>query len=221
MKELSLDDRPREKLLRLGAQSLGDNELLALVLGSGIRTRSTLAVANSLLEVVGGLHGLMRSGADQLVGVPGVGPARAAQVLAALELGRRALVRPIERTRVLSPQDVAALLLPRFGSRPVEHFGVVLLDAKHHVLRLKVLSVGTVDASFGHPREVFREAAAATAAAIVVFHNHPTGDPEPSDDDLVLTRRLVAAGEIMGIPVIDHLILGERTFCSLRQRHLL
>ncbi|MBI4476672.1 MAG: DNA repair protein RadC [Acidobacteria bacterium] len=218
MKGLAADDRPREKLLRLGATSLGDNELLAIVLGSGIRARNSLAVANSVLDAAGGLHGLLRSGWDDLRRVPGVGTARAAQVLAAVELGRRTLLRrPSEREPVKTPRDLAEMLLPQFGSKTVEHFGVVMLDKKHHVLRIRVLSVGTLDASLVHPREVFREATAASAASIVLFHNHPSGDPAPSRDDVLLTRRLATAGDIMGIPVVDHLVLGDGSYVSFRE----
>lgn len=218
MKGLATEDRPREKLLRLGPASLGDNELLAIVLCSGVRARSSLTVANGVLDAAGGLHGLMRSGWDDLRRVPGVGAARAAQVLAALELGRRTLVRrPAAREPIKSPRELALMLLPQFGSKAVEHFGVVMLDTKHHVLRIRVLSVGTLDASLVHPREVFREATAASAASIVLFHNHPSGDPTPSPDDVLLTRRLATAGDIMGIPVFDHLVLGDGSYVSLRE----
>jgi DNA repair protein RadC len=155
---------------------------------------------------------------DELRRVPGIGAARAAQLIAAVEAGRRTLVRrPHERPQIIVANDAAELLLPQFGSRAVEQFGVVLLDTKHRVLRITVLSVGTLDASIVHPREVFREAASGGAAAIVLFHNHPSGDPTPSDDDFALTRRLVRAGELMGITVLDHLILAETRFCSLTE----
>lgn len=218
MKELSPDDRPREKLLRHGASALGDNELVALVIGSGCRRTSALAVANELLATCGGLHGLLRSTCDELALVVGVGRARAAQVAAALELGRRTLTHgPNARIQVRTPRDVAAHLMPAFGSRSVEHFGVVLLDSKHRVLRTTVLAIGGLNATVVQPREVFREAALGAAAAIVVFHNHPSGDPSPSPDDVELTRRLVAAGTLMGIDVVDHVIVGDVRYCSFRE----
>ena len=210
-------DRPREKLGRLGAASLGDNELLALVLGSGTRRAGALALANLVLEAAGGLHGLAALGSGDLQRIPGVGEAKAAQVLAAVELGRRTLLRqPAGRPQFLTPAEVARYLLPEFGARPVEQFGVVLLDTKHRLIRTTVLTVGTLDRSVVHPREVFREAASARAAGIVLFHNHPSGDPAPSADDLSLTRRLAAAGELMGIDVLDHVILTATRFVSLR-----
>ena len=211
-------DRPREKLGRLGAAGLGDNELLALVLGSGTRRVNALALANLVLEAAGGLHGLPACGHDELQRIPGVGEARAAQVLAAVELGRRTLRRqPDDRPQLLTPGEVAMHLLPEFGARPVEQFGIVLLDTKHRLIKTVVLTVGTLDRSVVHPREVFREASAARAASIVLFHNHPSGDPTPSADDLSLTRRLVAAGELMGIDVLDHLVLTSTRYVSIRE----
>src|SRR3954469_2636353 len=216
MKAVAPHDRPREKLERLGAAALGDNELLALVLGSGSRELDALALANRLLEQSGGLHGLTRTGPDALRDIVGIGRARAAQVLAAVELGRRTLVRGAdERPRLNSPRHLAAYLLPLYGAHAVEQFGIVMLDTKHRVIRTKILSVGSLDTTVVHPREVFREAAAAAAAAIVLFHNHPSGDPTPSTDDLVLTTRMVNAGDIMGIEVIDHIVLADQRYYSL------
>ena len=218
MKCLAAHDRPREKLDRLGAAALGDNELLAIVIGHGVRRMSVLAVANLVLTTANGVHGLARATVSQLARVTGVGQARAAQILAAVELGRRTLTRaPAARVQFASPRDVAAYLMPRYGARAVEQFGVVLLDTKHRVLKTTVLSIGTLDASLVHPREVFREATSGGAAAIVLFHNHPSGDPTPSRDDLALTTRLVEAGEVMGIDVIDHVVLADARYCSFKE----
>jgi DNA repair protein RadC len=217
MKSVAPYDRPREKLERLGPSALGDNELLAVVLGQGRANASALDLANSILAR-GGLRGLLRMREGELRTVPGIGSARAAQVLAAIELGRRALTRLDEdRPRLAAPRQVAEFLLPQFGNRPVEQFGVVLLDTKHRLVRTTVLSIGTLDASIVHPREVFREATLAGAAALVLFHNHPSGDPEPSDDDRRLTERLMAAGVLMGIHVLDHVILADVRYYSFRE----
>ena len=216
MKGVSPHDRPREKLERLGASALGDNELLALVLGSGSRRSDALTLANRLLEHAGGLHRLSRAAAGELQHVAGIGRARAAQVLAAVELGRRTLIRTGEnRPRLTTPRQLAAHLLPQYGAAVVEQFGIVMLDTKHRVIRVKILSVGSLDGTVVHPREVFREATAASAAAIVLFHNHPSGDPTPSPDDLILTTRMASAGDIMGIDVLDHLILADQRYFSL------
>jgi DNA repair protein RadC len=221
MKELSPDDRPREKLLRHGAAALGDNELVALVLGSGGRT-GALGVANDLLRARGGLHGLVRSSCDEMSAVAGVGTAKAAQLLAAIELGRRTLTHaPGARVRLRTAGDAARFLLPAYGARPTEHFGAVLLDSQHRVIRTSVVAVGTLNATIVEPRDVFREAIAGGAAAVLVFHNHPSGDPSPSPDDLALTRRLAAAGTLMGVDVVDHLVLGDARYVSLREQGLL
>jgi DNA repair protein RadC len=216
MKDVAPHDRPREKLQRLGAAALGDNELLALVLGSGSRQMDALALANRLIDHVGGLHGFARLDLGRLRGVGGVGPARAAQIVAAVELGRRTLIRgAAERPHLRSPREMAAYLLPQYGGSAVEQFGLVMLDTKHRVIRIKIVSSGSLDTTIVHPREVFREAAAASAAAIILFHNHPSGDPSPSPDDLLLTTRMIEAGAIMGIDVIDHLILADHQYFSL------
>jgi DNA repair protein RadC len=219
VKGIEPQDRPREKLARLGCASLGDNELLAIVIGNGTRGANALSIANLLLSGAGGLHGLLRFTYDGLRQVKGLGGgAKAARVLAALEIGRRTLAcRPVERPQLLTPRDVARYLMPEYGGRPIEQFGVVLLDARHRVLKTSVLTVGTLDSSPVHPREVFREATAVAAAAIVLFHNHPSGDPNPSPPDLVLTQRMVAAGVLMGIEVLDHVILCDSRYCSLKE----
>ena len=216
MKAVAPHDRPREKLERLGPSALGDNELLALVLGSGSRHADALDLANALLANTAGLHNLTRRRAADLRRVPGIGAARAAQVIAAIELGRRTLLREVQhRPRLATPRDVAAHLLPQYGSLPVEQFGIAMFDTKHRVIGVKVIAVGSLDTTVVHPREVFREAAAVSAAAIVLFHNHPSGDPMPSGDDLALTQQMVNAGEVMGIPVLDHVILADQRYFSL------
>jgi DNA repair protein RadC len=215
---VELQDRPREKLARRGAVSLGDNELLAIVVGNGTREANALTIANGLLADAGGLHGLLRFTYDGLRQVRGVGVVKAARLLAALELGRRTLSRrPADRAQLLTPRDAALFLMPEYGSRQTEQFGVVLLDTRHRVLRTTILTVGTLDSSPVHPREVFREATAGAAAAIVLFHNHPSGDPAPSQPDLALTQRMIAAGALMGIDVLDHVILGDGRYCSMKE----
>src|SRR3954447_4697171 len=219
MKTVAPHDRPREKLERAGPGVLGDNELLALVLGHGASRSGALELANAVLAAVGGLHGLARATSDELRRVPGIGAARASQLIAAVEAGRRTLVRSRrERPQIRAAIDAAQVLVAEYGTRPVEQFGVLLLDTRHRVLRTTLLSVGTLDASIVHPREVFRAAASAGAAALILFHNHPSGDPAPSDDDIALTKRLVRAGELMGIAVIDHIIVAENRFHSLREQ---
>ena len=218
MKDLTPDDRPREKLLRNGAAALGDNELVAVVLGSGFRGADALRVANELLRTRGGLHGLLRSSATELAQTGGIGPVKATQLLAALELGRRTLAcAPGARVQLRTARDAAAYLLPAYGSRPVEHFGVILLDTKHRVMKTTIVASGTLNSTVVEPRDVFREALVEGAAALVAFHNHPSGDPTPSAEDEELTRRLKAAGILMGIDVVDHVILGDTRYSSFRE----
>ena len=178
MKSVAPHDRPREKLQRLGAAALGDNELVAVILGSGQAAASALDLGNAVLARTGGIDGLARARHDELTHVPGIGSARAAQVLAAVELGRRTLTRADRhRVQVTSPRAVAELLLPLYGNRPVEQFGVVLLDTKHRVMRTTVVTIGTLDASIVHPREVFREAAAAGRGGDCRLPQPPVGRP--------------------------------------------
>ena len=208
-------DRPREKLVRAGVEGLGDNELLALVLGSGTRTRGALTLGQDVLTAAGGVQGLIRLGVDELTRLSGVGLPRAARLLAAVELGRRVLTAETgERLQVGKPADAARFLMARYGGHRVERMGVMLLDLKRRVIRTTILSVGLLDNSLAHPREIFREAVVGSAASVVVFHNHPSGDPTPSVNDREITRRLADAGEVMGIQLMDHIILGEGGYFS-------
>jgi DNA repair protein RadC len=217
MSGLAPQDRPREKLAEQGKAALGDNELLAVLLGHGAPGIAALDLANRLLADLGGLRGLARVSPAELSRRRGVGPATASRLVAAIELGRRGVVRAgPARLQIAAAVDAARYLLPRFGTAEVEQGGVLLLDARHRVLHARVLTRGTADATPMHPRDVFREAALAGAAALVLFHNHPSGDPLPSTEDLQLTRRMIEAGELMGITVVDHVILGDTSYCSLR-----
>lgn len=212
------DDRPREKLERAGPRALGDNELLALVLGHGTAGASALAVADRLLDAAGGLHALTRMSGAQLARQPGIGTALAGRVRAAIELGRRTLLTEAPgRPQFLTARDLARYLMPQFSAYPHERFGVVLLDTKHRLLKASILSVGSLDSSVVHPREVFQEAITVGAFGVVVFHNHPSGDPTPSRDDLALTMRLRQAGAILGIPLLDHVILADTRYYSVRE----
>jgi len=179
-----------------------------------------LDLADSLLS--SGLRGLAARSLEDLEGVRGLGRAKATRLLAALELGARLAsegrgTAPCLRT----PEDSGRYLLPRYGARPVETFGLLVLDVRHRIKKEAVISVGCLTSSLVHPREVFQEAVVARAASLVLFHNHPSGDPEPSGEDVALTRRLASAGTLMGIEVLDHLILGAGRFVSLKQRGVL
>jgi DNA repair protein RadC len=217
-----VDEGPREKLERAGLVAMTDLELLAIVLGHGTAKASALALAGALLARASGVHGLMKMTRDELRQTRGMGDAQAARVQAALELGRRTLARPpAERPRFTNPVESAAYLLPRFGAFPVERFGIVLVDARHRWLRTHIHSVGALDGAMAHPRDIFRVAVGGGAAGVVLFHNHPSGDPEPSPEDVAITNRLVHAGRIVGVPVVDHLILADTQYFSFRTAYML
>lgn len=222
MNHFAPNDRPREKLAQSGAGVLGNNELLAVLIGHGQAGSTAIDLANRVLSLSGGIHGLATMQTEQLARAPGIGPARASRILAAVELGRRTLLTAVpERPRFRSPREAADHLLPQFGAYPVERFGVMLLDTRHRLISSKVISIGSLDASMAHPREVFREAVTAGAAAIIAFHNHPSGDPAPSRDDVLLTARLRSAGSLLGVDLVDHVILAETTYCSMKERGLI
>jgi DNA repair protein RadC len=215
-------DRPQERLFRHGAEVLSDAELLALLLRTGAPGERALDAAASLLRSRGGLPGLARSVAPELLRARGIGPAKAASLLAAFELSRRIAGRRLRAgTTFRDPSDVFAHFHPQLRDAPQERFAIVLLDGRHRVLREEVISLGTLTASLVHPREVFRPALRDCAAGLILVHNHPSGDPTPSAEDREVTERLAAAGELLGVCVLDHVIVAERGYCSLREEGLL
>ena len=212
-------DGPRERLAALGPDSLADAELLALLLRTGGGGRDVLALAAWLLAQHGGLAGLAAAAAAELAREPGVGPAKSATLVAALELGRRVAQRRLRiGDAVRGPADVFRHFHPRLRDVRHERFLLLLLDGRHRMLREVVISQGTLTASLVHPREVFRPALREAAAAVVLVHNHPSGDPTPSREDREITERLVEAGELLGIPVLDHVVVAERGWSSLRDQ---
>lgn len=216
------DERPRERLDRLGLSALSDCELIALILGHGTRQASAQSLADRLITLAAGIHGFPRLTLDEICATPGIGRAQAARVVAAVELGRRTLTRPPrERVQLISPEIAAQYLLPLYGAFPVERFGLLLLDTRHRLLRTVIHSIGALDATMADPRDIFRVAVGGGAAAVMLFHNHPSGDPEPSSDDVKLTQRLVRAGQLLGVPVVDHLILGDTRFFSFARTGLI
>jgi DNA repair protein RadC len=223
IRELPRCDRPRERLVDLGAHALSTAELLAIVLGTGGRGRSVLHVGQ---EILGSAHGSLRRLAASPVAVltthVGVGRARAVMIHAALELGRRmAAESRDEGTPIRSPRDVVTVFAPRLEDLPVEEFHVAVLDAQHRLERDITVTRGILNSSLVHPREVFREAIAERAAAIILVHNHPSGDPSPSADDRNVTDQLVSAGRLLDIPVHDHVIIGRGRYTSFAEAGLL
>lgn len=221
--ELPSDERPRERLRAVRARALSGRELLALVLGSGAAGRSAVELADELLAAAdGSLRRLARAEPGSHEAVAGIGPARSAALAAAFELGRRAASEPGRRSsRVRGPRDVHRRLGPVLRDRRQEEFWALYLDTQNRVLQERRLTVGLLDVSLVHPREVFRPALALPARSLLLVHNHPSGDPEPSAEDLEVTRQLVAAGEVLGVPVRDHVVLGDGRYVSLVERGVL
>lgn len=219
VKQLPPEDRPRERLLRDGAAGLSSVDLLTVLLRTGTRSACAVEVAGRLLASYGSLHALSQATPDELLGRCGIGPAKAGAMLAAFELGRRVMAAPPARRPVIrTPGDVAALLAGQMRHLDREHFRAVLLNTRHEVLDVTGVAVGGLDSAPIHPREVFKEAVRRSAAAVILVHNHPSGTPEPSGDDVRITARLAEAGRIVGIDVLDHVIIGDGRFVSLRER---
>src|SRR5438874_12377626 len=221
IKELPLDGRPREKLKSLGAGALSEAELLAIILRVGSQGESVIDLANRLLFTYGGLVGLARVPFTELCDIHGLGEAKACQLKAALELGRRLLLaEPEERLKVRSPQDLAPILILEMAPLDQETLRVVLLNTKNQVINFCDVYRGSLNSSLVRVAEVFKEAVRVNAASVIVAHNHPSGDPTPSTEDLRVTEQLVAAGKLLEIEVLDHLVIGERNWKSLRAERL-
>lgn len=208
-------ERPRERLLAKGPEILSDAQLLAILLRTGRRDSSAVQVAMELLHRVGGLASLAQSGIEELCTIPGIGPAKVAQLKAALELGRRAMAIPLSTgTKLSSSSDLFQHFHPLVRDLKHEIFKVILLDAKNTVMKEVTVSEGSLTLSIVHPREVFALAVRESAAGVIFLHNHPSGDPTPSTEDRRLTDRLVTAGEVLGIRVLDHMVIGDGRYVS-------
>jgi len=213
--DLSPEQRPRERLMAGRGEELSEADLLALLWGSGQRGRSALDLAQEVLRACGGLSGMLAQGLQEWVAIPGIGPARACQLWAAQELCRRSQ-RGAVRPRITSPRTAGSYLLSRCQGWTEERFGLLALNAKGDLLAERILSQGTSTGTLISPREFFREALRFGATTALAFHNHPSGDPAPSREDIQLTRRLRAAGESLGVPLADHMILGREQYHSFR-----
>ncbi len=220
--DLPASERPRERLQKFGAEALSAQEVLAVILGRGIAGESVMVTAQRLLSQFGSLKGIAVASLEELAGVRGIGLAKAAQIKAAFELTSRieGYQESGKKETVKTPEDVVALVRSRLRSKKKEYFLALLLDTRNQLIRVAEISVGSLDSSIVHPREVFKEAVSASAASVLFAHNHPSGDPEASEDDINLTKRLVEAGEIMGIDVLDHVIIGDRGYLSLKREGL-
>ena len=206
--EMPQDDRPREKLLTRGPSALTDAELIAILLRTGLPGANAVDVAAQLLERYKSLNGLSRCTVEEISDIPGIGPAKALQLVAAFGLGQRLARETLAREKIDSPELVYALLAPEMRVLHKESLRVILLDTRYHLLRIQEVSLGSVNESIAHPREVFRPAIISSAYGLIVVHNHPSGDPAPSQSDHSLTRRLAEAAELLQIKLLDHIIIG-------------
>lgn len=221
VREWHSSEQPREKLAQLGAEHLSNAELLAILLRVGVAGQDVVSLSQALLTAHGGLVGLSRTPVSMLARTRGMGTAKAVTVQAALELGRRLVLADIgELPQIRTPQDVASMLTVRLGLREQEYLCVVILNTKNRVVGVKEVYHGSVNTSMVRVAEVFRDAIKENCPSIIVAHNHPSGDPTPSPEDVAVTREFIAAGKLLDIEVLDHLVIGRSSFVSMRQKRL-
>lgn len=219
IRDFPIEERPRERFIQSGPKSLSNKEILAILLRTGTREESVLQLANRLLTTFEGLRLLKGASLEELTAIKGIGKAKAIQILAAIELGRRiANLTYDERYVIRSPEDGANYVMNDMRFLSQEHFVVIYLDTKNQVIHKQTIFIGSLNASIVHPREVFKEAIRRSSASIICVHNHPSGDPTPSREDIDVTKRLAECGRMLGIEVLDHLIIGEKKFVSLKEK---
>jgi len=221
MRDFAREERPRERLIRLGERALSTTELLAILFRTGVGGENVLRLAERVLTRFDGLPGLATATVAELTGVNGIGPAKAVELKAALEIGRRLMsTTPGERPAITSPADAANLLMSEMAFLEKEHLRLILLDTRNRVLKTPTLYVGSLNSSIVRIGELFRAAIKENAAAFIVVHNHPSGDPSPSPEDIRITREIARAGSLLGIDCLDHIVIGRNRYVSLKERGL-
>jgi DNA repair protein RadC len=222
IKDLPVQERPRERLLQYGPEQLSNRELLAILLQTGTQNQSVFGLVDQLMAHFGSLRDLACATYEEMTAIKGIGPAKAAQVLAAFELAKRLSNTGLEVREVIhSPQDAAEIVINEMSLLDREHFVILMLNTKHAVIARKIVSIGHLNASLVHPRELFKDVIKKSSAAVILVHNHPSGDPTPSDEDIRVTKRLCEAGELLGIKVLDHIIVAGGRYLSFREQGLI
>lgn len=222
LRDVPQEERPRERMMNYGAEALSHAELLAILLRTGTKDESVVHLANRIMRQVGSIRQLVDLSIEELTEIKGIGTAKAIQIKAGIELGRRITRTGKEEVKsIRSPRDAADLLIEQLRYLQKEHFVCLFLNTKNHIISQETLSMGSLNASIVHPREVFRAAIKCSSASVIFAHNHPSGDPTPSPEDVALTKRLVEAGKIIGIEVLDHLVIGDMKFVSLKEQGLM
>src|SRR3989337_4069864 len=213
--DLPKPERPRERLKRFGPEALSAQELLALIIGRGVSKKSVMTIAQELVVKFGDIKTISEATLEELSQIKGIGFAKAAQIKACFELGKMEDLEPeLKDFDIKDPQSVVKAIRASIQDKAKEHFKLILLNARNKIIGISTISIGTLNASLVHPREVFKDAIVHCAASVVLAHNHPSGDPEPSEDDIKITKRLIEAGKILGIDVIDHIIIGKNDYYS-------
>ncbi|MDQ0342367.1 DNA repair protein RadC [Lederbergia wuyishanensis] len=219
IRDFPVDQRPRERLINNGPESLSNHELLAILLRTGTKAESVIQLANRLLTQFGGLMWLRDAALEEMTNLKGIGQAKAVQIVAAVELGRRiSNLKYDERYVIRSPEDGANYVMNDMRFLTQEHFVALYLNTKNQVIHRQTIFIGSLNASIVHPREVFKEAIRRSAASIICLHNHPSGDPAPSREDIDVTKRLVECGKMIGIELLDHLIIGDKKYVSMKEK---
>ena len=218
IKDIIKEERPRETLLKKRETYLSDSELLAILINNGTRDKSAITLAREIIETSDGIRNLSNITVEELSKIKGIGLAKACRIISALELGRRVSVASeMQKFKISSPQDIGNVYMEELRYKKKEIFRVVLLNTKNVIIGSKDISEGSLNASIVHPREVFLEAIKKSANKMILMHNHPSGDPTPSSEDINITKRLISAGQIVGIEILDHVIIGDGSFYSFKE----
>jgi len=222
IKDLPAEERPRERFYKLGPQALSNTELLAIIIQSGTHRETALDLSEKLMSWSGGLTELSKSSIEELTEIRGIGRVKAISLLAALELSKRFVTIESEvRPKITSPVDVANLIMQEMRFLDKEYFRIILLNTRSEILKMVNISVGSLDSSIVHPREVFKAALKSSAKAVILVHNHPSGNPQPSSEDIKITKRLIKVGELLGVQIIDHIIIGDKNYISLKEKKII